>query len=213
MDADRRAQNWVFEGGYYSLIGLILLPGFSAIALMAGFPVPLPGHPVILLLLSAAVGFFGGRAIGKGVFAGSERAARTIYMPTGSSTPYTTQYSQIDTLEARGNIQGAVDAWEKAAIAEPGNPWPLIRAGELYLRSLAEPAAALERFKQAREVPAISVEHHLYVTQKIIDLYLGPIHEPGRGLVELRRLVETYPDRREAQFAREAIARLKSEAG
>jgi hypothetical protein len=210
MDRDLRVQNWVFAGGYYALVGGFLLPGFAAIALLAGFPVPLKGHPILLLVLAALTGFFAGRAIGRAVFGASEQAARSVYMPSGASTAYTTQFSHIDTLEVRGDIAGAVSEWEKVAIAEPANPWPLIRAGELYMRALGDPALALERFKQAREVATITIEHRLYVTQKMVDLYLGPANEPGRALVELRRMVETFPDRREAQFAREAIARLKA---
>lgn len=212
MDRDRRVQEWLFEGGYYAYLGGFLLAGFAGIALLAGFPVPLPGHPIILLVLAAALGFLIGRQVGRMVFGGADRSARSIYMPRGTSTPYATQYSHIDTLEARGDIAGAVGAWEKAAIAEPNNPWPLIRAGELYMRTLGEPATALDRFKAAREVVSISLDHRLYVTQKIVDLYLGPINEPGRALVELRRMVETFPDRREAQFARGAIARLKAQS-
>lgn len=211
MDSDRRLQTWVFEGGYYGVIGAMLLPGFVVIALLAGFPVPLPGHPIILLLFALAIGFLGGRAVGRAVMGTSERTARSIYMPSGASSAYKTQYSHIDTLEARGDIRGAVSAWESAAIAEPHNPWPLIRAGEICMRTLKEPVPALEHFKAARAMPAISVEHHLYVTQKIVDLYLGPLNEKGRALVELRRLIETYPDRREADFARTALARLKAE--
>jgi hypothetical protein len=211
MDNDRKVQEWLFEGGYYAFLSGFLLAGFAGIALLAGFPVPLKGHPILLVALAGVTGFLVGRQVGKMVFGGSERAAKSIYMPTGASTPYSTQYSHIDAIEARGEIRDAIDNWEAAAAAEPLNPWPLIRAGELYMRTLKEPATALERFKSARAVPTIAVEHHLYVTQKMVDLYLGPINDRGRGLVELRRLIETYPDRREAQFAREAIARLKSE--
>jgi hypothetical protein len=211
MDSDRKVQQWLFEGGYYAFLSGFLLAGFAGIALLAGFPVPLKGHPILLVTLAAVIGFLVGRQVGKMVFGGSERAAKSIYMPSGASTPYATQYSHIDAIEARGEIRDAIDNWEAAAAAEPLNPWPLIRAGELYMRTLKEPATALERFKSARAVPTIAVEHHLYVTQKMVDLYLGPINDRGRGLVELRRLVETYPDRREAQFAREAIARLKAE--
>jgi hypothetical protein len=211
MDNDRRVQEWLFAGGYYAFLSAFLLAGFASIALLAGFPVPLEGHPILLVALAAVIGFLIGRQVGKVVFGGSESAAKSIYMPTGASTPYSTQYSHIDAIEARGEIRDAIDNWEAAAAAEPLNPWPLIRAGELYMRTLKEPAIALERFKSARAVPTIATEHHLYVTQKLVDLYLGPINDRGRGLVELRRLIETYPDRREAQFAREALARLKSE--
>jgi hypothetical protein len=211
MDNDRKVQEWLFEGGYYAFLSGFLMAGFAAIALLAGFPVPLKGHPILLVVLAGVIGFLMGRQVGKMVFGGSERAAKSIYMPTGASTPYTTQYSHIDAIEARGEIRDAIDNWEAAAAADPLNPWPLIRAAELYMRTLKEPATALERFKAARAKPAIATEHHLYVTQKMVDLYLGPMNDRGRGLVELRRLVETYPDRREAQFAREAIARLKAE--
>jgi hypothetical protein len=211
MDRDRKVQTWIFEGGYYAVFSGFLLAGFASIALLAGFPVPLRGHPVLLVALAGVIGFLIGRQVGKIVFGGSERAAKSIYMPSGASTPYSTQYSHIDAIEARGEIRDAIDNWEAAAVAEPLNPWPLIRAGELYMRTLKEPATALEHFKKARAVPTIAVEHHLYVTQKMVDLYLGPINDRGRALVELRRLVETYPDRREAQFARDAISRLKSD--
>lgn len=210
MDRDRQALAWLYGGGYFAVVGALLLAGFSGIALIAGFPVPLSGHPVVLVILSAVLGFVAGRGMGRLVFEGSGRAAQSIYMPSGAGSAYTTQYSHIDTLEARGNYRGAVDAWEAAAIAEPQNPWPLIRAGEIYMRTLSEPATALERFKVAREVATITLDHRLYVTQKIVDLYLGPINDPGRALFELRRMVDTYPQRRESHFAREAISRLKA---
>jgi hypothetical protein len=210
MDRDIGVQHWLFEGGYYAVLCAFLLAGFAAIALLAGFPVPLQGHPIILLLLAAAIGFLTGRQIGKSLFTGAGSAAKQFYAPSGASTPYSTQYSHIDTIEARGDTHGAIAAWEAAVVAEPLNPWPLIRSGELYMRVLKEPAIALDRFKAARNVQTIAIEHHLYVTQKIVDLYLGPLNEKGRALVELRRMVETFPDRRESQFAREAIARLKA---
>ncbi len=211
MDRDLKVQAWLFEGGYYAFFSGFLFAGFAGFALLVGFPVPLKGHPILLVALAGVIGFLMGRQIGKMIFGGSERAAKSIYMPSGASTPYSTQYSHIGAIEARGEIRDAITNWEAAAAAEPLNPWPLIRAGELYLRTLKEPAAALDLFKKARAVPTIAVEHHLYVTQKMVDLYLGPLNDRGRALVELRRLVETYPDRREAQFARDAIARLKND--
>jgi hypothetical protein len=211
MDRDLKVQQWLFEGGYYAFLSGFLMAGFAGIALLAGFPVPLKGHPILLVVLAGVIGFLMGRQVGKMVFGGSERAAKSIYMPSGASTPYSTQYSHIDAIEARGEIRDAITNWEAAATAEPLNPWPLIRAGELYMRKLKEPAIALERFKTARAVPTIAIEHHLYVTQKLVDLYLGPENDRGRALVELRRMVDTHPERREAQFARDAIARLKSD--
>jgi hypothetical protein len=42
-----------------------------------------------------------------------------------------------------------------------------------------------------------------------VDLLNGPLNEPGRALVELRRLIEKYPASAGADHARDALAALK----
>jgi hypothetical protein len=49
----------------------------------------------------------------------------------------------------------------------------------------------------------------LYASQRLIDLYRGPLADEGRALVELRRLAETFPNSPAAAHAREAIRRIK----
>src|SRR5690349_6432829 len=49
------------------------------------------------------------------------------------------------------------------------------------------------------------------VQAKVIDLYLGPLKDEGRALVEMRRLIERFPGTKEADEARAALARIKSE--
>ncbi|MDA1080856.1 MAG: hypothetical protein O2973_04130 [Gemmatimonadetes bacterium] len=210
MDNDRKGLNLLYGGYYHALWGAGVMVLFVGVALIAGFPVPLRSHPVVLVVLAAIIGFATGKLVGRLLLDGSGMAAKQFYMPDAAGT-YVQQHSEIDTLEARGNYQGAVDAWEAVAIAEPLNAWALIRAGELYMRKLSKPQMALERFLGAREIATIGVEHRMYASQKIIDLYLGPLEEPGRALVELRRFSETHPGTREAAHALEALARLKAE--
>ncbi len=95
------------------------------------------------------------------------------------------------------------------SVAEPGNPWPLVRAGELYARELGDPKTAIDRFRLARSLPGVKPELLRYTSQKIIDLLLGPLGDEGRAMVELRMLVDQYPDSREAAGAREALRNLK----
>lgn len=208
MDDDRRTLDWIHGGHYHGMWGAIVMLIFAGVARGAGFPVPLPTHPLPFFLLAAGIGYAVGRGVGYAVLHGSGAAAQQVYMP-GAKGSYAMQFSNIDALEARGNYAGAVDAWEKVAIAQPLNPWPLIRAGELYLRTLRDPAMALERFRAAQEMPTIAREHHLYVSQKIVDLYLGPLGDEGRALVELRKIVVRHEGSREAEHARDALARLK----
>lgn len=210
MDHDRHLTDWLHSGKLHGAWGAGITGLFAFIALAAGFPVPLRDHPVILLVVAIALGFAAGTALGRAALGASGTTAQQVYLP-GARGTYVPQYSHIDALEARGNYAGAVDAWEKVAIAEPRNPWPLVRAGELYLRTLKEPALALERFTLARSVDGIKGEVEMYASQKIIDLYLGPLDDPGRALVELRRFVERHAGTREAELARAALARLKVE--
>ena len=210
MDRDRHMMDWIHAGNYNGLWGAAVMLVFASVALGAGFPVPGATHPVVVIVVAGAIGFLAGRGVGRLILGASGRTAQQVYMP-GAAGSYTQTHSNIDALEAQGNYAGAVDAWEKVAIAQPRNPWPLIRAGELYMRMLGDPALALERFRGAQELPGVKAEHHIYVSQKIIDLYLGPLNDHGRALVELRRFVHVHAGTREAAHAREAIARIKAE--
>ena len=86
---------------------------------------------------------------------------------------------------------------------------PRILAAELYSRDPANAQRAAELFREAQRIPAISPGRDIYVTNRLVDLLTGPIADPGRALVELRRLIERYPNSQAAGHAREAIARLK----
>ena len=180
--------------------------GFSTFGIAMGLPAM--GHSFLMVPIFGVVGFFMGKTVGYALLEGSGRTAQAIYAPVGAGT-YAQTHSHIDALEARGDYRGAADAWEAVVVSQPLNAWPLIRAGELYARQLNDPATAVERFIHARDVVGITPELQRYATQKIVDLYLGPLADPGRAMVELRRMIIAHPGTREAEFAREAIANLK----
>jgi len=209
MSQSERYVAWVQRGGlgavFTALLGAIFLPaGWYA----SGRPTPFPF--LLLIPLGALGGYAIGTAIGTFVVRGSGEAARAFTMPARTGF-YASEHSEIDTLEVRGDFKGAVAAWDAVAIAEPGNPWPLVRSAELYARELGEPALAVERFRLARSLPDVKPELQRYASQKIIDLLLGPLGEKGRAMVELRMLVDKHPGSREAEGARDALRNLKAE--
>ena len=209
MSQSERYVAWVQRGGLGTAITTLL----GAIFLPAGvYASGRPSHiPFILLIpIGGLIGFAIGKAIGTFVVRGSGEAARAFTMPARVGF-YANEHSEIDTLEVRGDFRGAVAAWEAVAIAEPGNPWPLVRSAELYARELGEPALAVERFRLARSLPDVKPELQRYASQKIIDLLLGPLGERGRAMVELRMLVDKHPGSREAEGARDALRNLKAE--
>ena len=50
----------------------------------------------------------------------------------------------------------------------------------------------------------------IYSSSRLVDLYDGPLAEPGRAVVELRRIIEQYPGSDMARHARKALPALKA---
>jgi hypothetical protein len=129
---------------------------------------------------------------------------------TGKSTPYEEQFSYQDSLEARGDVAGALASYEAVITERPTAVAPRLRAADLYARRGQNPRRAAELFRELRELPGASRRDALYASSRLVDLYDGPLNEPGRALVELRRIIERHPGTRVADGARDALPRLKA---
>ncbi len=209
MSESERYVDWLNRGGLPAIwccpLGAIFLPaGWYASGR------PLPFSLMWLVPVGGFAGYWIGKMIGYVVVQGAGSTAQAFTLPTTTGF-YANEHSEIKTLEIRGDFKGAVSAWEAVAIAEPGNPWPLVQSAELYARELNEPALAVERFRMARAMPELKPELYRYVSQKIIDLLLGPLDDKGRAMTELRMLIDKYPDSREADGSREALRNLKAQ--
>ena len=179
------------------------------IDLPLGFLLGLRG--IWLVLFAVVAGYAMAVLIKRMAFAITDgTAAAFVYMiwPSGSSTPYTPSYSYEEALAARGDLNGALSRYRVAMSRNPTDPEPRIRAAELLFDS-DRPGDAVALFAEARR---LSDAHELYVTQRLIDLYLGPLHNDIRVLVELRRLTERFPGTREAEAAHRLLTSLKQES-
>jgi hypothetical protein len=208
MSQSERYVAWAQGGG----IGTAITTLLGALFVPAGWATAHHGAavPFRLVFVGAAIGFAIGKFIGRFVVEGSGRTARAFTMPATAGRRGS-EHSEIDTLEARGKYAEAASAWEAVAIAHPDDPWPLVRAGDLHARELGNPAMAIERFCLARSLPAAKPELQRYASQKIIDLFLGPLANRGRAMAELRMLIDRHPASREADGARDALRNLKAE--
>jgi hypothetical protein len=144
------------------------------------------------------------------VLLGAGEGFLAFLWPSGKSTPYAPSYSLEQSLAARGDVQGALDAYEEAIAANPEDPEPRVQAAEQY-RLAGNARRSAELLREVRRMPGLSRGRELYVTQRLIDLYLGSLGDDGRAVVELRRLVERFPGTPEERGAREALARIKQE--
>jgi hypothetical protein len=106
----------------------------------------------------------------------------------------------------------ALASYEEIILELPDDPQPRIRAADLCAKSrLPERAEIL--FRAVQRMPRISPKDDIYVSNRLVDLYLAwPGHET-KGLRELRRLIDTYPETDVADRARAGLQNLKSQLG
>jgi hypothetical protein len=128
----------------------------------------------------------------------------------GSSTPYTNQFSYEQSLVMAGRIDDALASFESAILAEPTAVAPRMKAAELYARAKSNPQRAAALFREIIQSPTATNGETVYATNRLVDLLIGPLNDPGRAMVELRRLIDARPSSDAADHARRSLAELKS---
>ncbi len=158
------------------------------------------------------VGAMAGALVGMSGFLLGEGAGGTYktLMVNGSSTPYVEQYSYQQSLVMAGKLDEALESFEAVIAEKPDAIDPRIKAAELYDREKKNYARAAELFRQVLRIETITSGPFVYATHRLVDLYTGPLDEPGRALGELRRLIDRYPGSPAAENARSALATLKA---
>ena len=130
----------------------------------------------------------------------------------GASTPYKEQYSYQQALVMQGRVDDALQSFEAVIAEKPAEVSPRIKAAELYAREKQNHQRAADLCREVQRIAGVGVGEDIYASNRLVDLYTGPLNEPGRALVELRRLAERYPGSPAAQHARDALATLKAQA-
>lgn len=149
-----------------------------------------------------------------GVFwfpATAARGVLRVLAPNAGLAPRQSTYSHLQARVAAGDIAGAVAGYEAAMAEEPAGVALRMQAAELFAGPAKNPVRAAEVLLVLRRLPGLAARQDLYTSQRLIDLYDGPLGQPHRSLTELRRIVERHPGTREAAFAREALARRRAE--
>ena len=138
----------------------------------------------------------------------SRFASTVVY--GGSSTPYVAQYSYQDSLIQQGRLSEALESFEALIAEQPTAADVRIRAAELYAKDENSVKRAAELFREIQRIDGVSIGNDVYATNRLVDLSIGPLDNPSRALVELRRLIDRYPRSTAAVHARETLAVLKA---
>ena len=142
---------------------------------------------------------------------GAGKAFSEFIQPTATGS-YERQYSREDAMVMRGDVGGALTSYEEIILEAPADAQPRLRAAELYAKSgLRERAEEL--YRSVQRLPHVKRQDHVFSSNRLVDLYLAwPGHET-KGLRELRRLIDTYPETEVAERARAGLVNLKSRLG
>lgn len=127
----------------------------------------------------------------------------------GSSTPYEDQFSHEQALIMKEDYAGAAACFEQRIVDTPGDPRVLLAAADLYAGHAENHTRAAQLYREVQRLPTATPGQDVYASNKLADLYLGQLEQPGRALVEFRRLIQRYPNSRTAEQARMALANLK----
>ena len=176
---------------------------FGALALASG-------HLSVWTFLFAAFAALVTAFFGIGIAAAAGKSWHTLMM-SGGSTPYEEQYSYQQALVMQGKVTEALASYEDIIAASPHAIEPRVRAAELYAQDVTGARRAAELLREVQRIPKLPPGRDVYVTNRLVDLLIGPLRDPGRAVVELRRLMLRYPNTVAATHAREALATIKQQ--
>jgi hypothetical protein len=189
-----------------------LMAGGVSLPIVAAFAVKLNIRGLMFILFLVGVPVVIGvlvRAMIWRIMGGSEVAVR-VMLEGGASTPYTEQYSYQQTLVMQGRLNEALESYE-AIIAEPDSTLDVrIRAAELYVREAKNHARGAELLQEVVRHPGCTPGEEIYAANRLADLLSNHLGQPGKALVQLRRLADRYTGTPTGDRAREAIRALKS---
>lgn len=120
-------------------------------------------------------------------------------------------YSAIDTLVARGHLEAAAEAYAERARNKSERVDATLRRAALLAGPLAQPETAAVELDNLRVARRLGDRDDFRVGLALVELYEHDLNDPGRAMVELRRLIDRHPTARGARRLRVALASLKAE--
>lgn len=195
-------------------LGTALMPaglGGIMLTVLGSQMLHLGGARLILFTLIGTLSLFAGAvwfSLRMGSAAGE--VASKVYMG-GDTTPYEDQFSEEQARVMQRDYATALAMFEHRITMNPNDPRVLMATADLYATHGENPKRAAELYRQVQKLPEVGSGQDVYVSNKLADLYLGPLKEPKRALVEFRRLMERYPGSVAASHAKLALENLKTD--
>lgn len=133
-----------------------------------------------------------------------------VLMPSGDSTPGDKSLSHIEAMVARGEYEKAGLAYEREIATDPADFWSCERLAMLARAQLKDPERAVRALRQAEQrvpEPRRRAGYALLALSVLRD----DLRDQGRAIVELRRILATYPDIPNAGALRAEMDQMRSD--
>ena len=167
------------------------------------------GGPIWLFLVLPLVGWAFVSASVYLLATSAGGAASNLYAPGSGSTPRPREYSQAESMVARGLYPEAVTAFELAVQEDPSDPTPYLRVARIYrdhLRAWDDSARWFRRALRESTIPA--GQAHL-ARKELIELYTHRMGAPEKALPELARMAHELEGTPEGAWAEGELRSIK----
>jgi len=172
-----------------------------------GFLVALAGAVLAFFLTSGGMGL-----IVVAIAHVYARGVMSFLAPSGRSTPSPDDYSYEKSLLVRGKVDEALLALDVRLANRPDDPALCLFAADAYAREGRNPSKAARLYGRVREMEGASPEQDYRATNRLIDLYMGPLDDSARAEAELERISTRHAGTTAAAHAEQALRTLRGTA-
>lgn len=121
-----------------------------------------------------------------------------------------TGFASIEALAATGDAAGAAEAYLRRAADSKERVPALLRRAAVLAGPLGRPADAVTELESLRRsTEGLSPTDDIDIGLALVDLHDHRLGEPGRAMVELRRLIDRHPQTHHGHRIRTMLAALR----
>ena len=120
------------------------------------------------------------------------------------------EYSQAESLTARGLYDEAIAAFEAAIVEDPSDPTPYLMVARIYRDRLARFEDAARWFKRALDESTLPAGIATLARRELIELYVTKMGDPARAAPLLARTAEEQAGTTEGEWAARELVRVKA---
>ena len=120
-------------------------------------------------------------------------------------------FSAEETLAAQGHLDAAAEAYKQRAQVPKDRVPALLRRADLMAGPLKLPHAAVGELEELqKEADRLTPTEDMRLGLLLSELYEQRLNDPGRAMVEIRRLIDRYPEARQTPRLRGVLAALRT---